>query len=303
MWPGAMPWPGVTGVRFCLPLVLPLVVAGVATAGAASPSVVAAQSEMATLATQMELVAIDTTFYTTLENLNDLSTVPGDPNDHFDFINDGGGALVIVPSSGRFRSPARLDLLARPAGLQWQGPYVSIQPQNTDDENSDYDEGTPLDPWGNPYYFYTPLGLVAPKTQTITLDFYGDDFSQYTIVSHGPDGAKSADDLTRVVGSGGITQAAVSSVRIGPSSARTAAYQMRVKGYFFGATQGTGDVLVNGSPAGTIASWTNNLILVDVVALPPVGATITVNRNSGSPLAFTGYLVEGPSCIDDWTLY
>ncbi|MCB2155582.1 hypothetical protein KQI84_11910 [bacterium] len=277
-------------------------IAGVCGAAAAeSANEVAARDEMNTMAQQMVLVSVDTTYFTTLENLNDLSIEPGDPDDHFDWINDKGGALVIDMAEGRFEA-SRVDLVNRPSSLQWQGPYITYQQGRVDGVMSDYDEGTPLDPWGTPYYFYSPVGLIAPKQSAVVLQDYQDDFDMYTIVSFGADGIMSGDDLFHQF-YGSVASPTISSVRIGPATTRAANYVASIKGYYFGASQGSGSVLIDGAPPFAVASWSSSLIEVELESLPATGATFGVQTDGGASLSFTGYLNEGATSVRDWELY
>ncbi|MDK2972405.1 MAG: Type secretion system protein [Candidatus Sumerlaeota bacterium] len=259
-----------------------------------------AQEELNTLADQMVIVHLDTTYFTTLENLNDLSSFTS--TNTFDFINDEGGALVISPATGRFRNPPRLDLVNRPPGLAWQGPYASYQSSRIDGPDSIYDEGTPLDPWGTPYFFYSPLGLIDPQSEDIELTGYLDDFNQYTIVSYGPDGVMSSDDLTRAVAGFSIAVPAISSVRIFPPAAKSTDYTVQVRGYKFGATQGSGSVAVNGSPA-VPTSWSDTRIELLLSAMPSPNATFTVTPDGRAPVEMQGFLVEGTVGVNDWMMY
>jgi hypothetical protein len=251
---------------------------------------------MAVLSQALTIVELDTGYFTTLENLDDLPGTVAPPN-AFQGIDDGGGALVIRPSRGQFQ-PTRVNLTARPPGLQWQGPYVSVQ--NMDGEASDYDPGTPLDPWGNPYYLYTPLGRVSPIAEAITLDGYGDSFATYEIVSYGPDGVMSGDDLFRTVPSAGITEPVISSVRV--SVNRGAEYEVRVKGWNFGAAPG---MLTVGGVAAAVDSWTPRLVTARVSPLPDPGAETALTLADGTVLVFGGFLFEGAPAAASatWMVY
>jgi hypothetical protein len=171
----------------------------------------ARSQEMAILASALEICALDTTYYVPLEALNDVS----DPNavPAYDYIDHNGGTYVIKPWEGCFR-PSRVALTT--AFFPWRGPYVTFQPGRTQIGTSPYDEGSPLDPWGNPYLFFSPLGLLRGDTGSLTLEYYGDQFDRYAIVSFGPDVVKSADDLIYFFG-GGVTSSVISSLR-GPTT-------------------------------------------------------------------------------------
>lgn len=224
-------------------------------------------AEMNTLRQQMELVAIDTRFYTSIENLNDF--IPQDRNqDDFDNINDDGGTLVIDRNTARWK-PIRENLTDLP--FCWQGPYVSYVPSRLIPLDNGYDRGTLIDFWGNPYLLFTPLGLARPDQQTITLEFYGDQFDRYAIVSFGPDMVMSGDDLIVEFGLP-PTRLTVSSLV--PDRASTGD-EIEIRGYNFGepASPSKGNllsidfpgvVLLNGEPIKTVKSWSNRSIVFTV---------------------------------------
>lgn len=162
---------------------------------------------MAILADALQVCALDTNYYVALEALDDLSyPTVAQP---FDFIDEGGGSYVIRPWEGKFTA-SRVALASSPS--LWRGPYVSFQPGRIQLADGPYDKGSPLDPWGTPYYFFSPLGLLRGDSGSVTLELYGDQFDRYTIVSLGPDRVMSQDDLTYQFGSG-VTARVISSLR------------------------------------------------------------------------------------------
>jgi prepilin-type N-terminal cleavage/methylation domain-containing protein len=97
----------------------------------------------------------------------------------------------------------------------WQGPFYQAQRVYVDDPNNPFQVQTlrhdfPLDPWGRPYFLYSPLGVVGTTagsvaaagtlvTETIIranpaswgngqLTNQNDRFDRWAIVSFGPDG-------------------------------------------------------------------------------------------------------------------
>jgi prepilin-type N-terminal cleavage/methylation domain-containing protein len=102
-------------------------------------------------------------------------------------------------------SRLNIDITATDARVRnmlknWGGPFLNPQrvydqsPENRFNLNK---KDFPLDPWGNPYRFYTPVGLVG--TNNINGFYNESDFSgistlsngrfdRYAIVSWGPDG-------------------------------------------------------------------------------------------------------------------
>lgn len=273
-------------------------------ASAQSASVTAAIVETANIAGAMEQVAIDTGTYTTIENLDDL---PG-PTDtyEFDWINFDGGALVLRPAAGRFE-PSRVILQPDPFDpfSGWQGPYLTAFTNDDVTGPTDpYDEGSPLDPWGEPYYFFTPLGLAVPRSGTVSLDLYGDDFDRYAIVSLGPDGTVSGDDIVARFG-GAVTELAISSARLAvPAKQAAAPIELRVKGYRFGNSQGTGAVLVNGSEVdGTVLEWTDRLVRFALPTPPAAGAPVALRADSGAVAEAVPLQNETTTSVPHWDLY
>lgn len=233
-----------------------------------------ALDEMATLADAETLCAVDTGYYVSLENLNDISQDGFEP-DH-DFIGDGGGTAVIRPSHARFLD-RRLDLTVGP--LSWQGPYVNYQ--RTDDEDwFEFDIGTPLDPWGGLYYFYTPAGLVDPPMD-VTLDDYGDAFDRYAIVSYGPDLLfDTSDDLFYHFGS---APAAILLTSVSPSTARVGDL-LTFRGYRFGQPGGNVRILFNGTAVEDgFTTWTPTVIRRRALATDPLGEVAVSVTGGGTP--------------------
>jgi len=292
--------------KLCTSLII-LSLPALALAEEKQATTVVAQSDVNTIATQMEQVAAFTNFFTTIENLDDLTapttTFP------FDYINDNGGALVISPFTGDFRDD-RLDYLNRPLGLSFNGPYISafsnlISVGRFTDDTHFYDDGHPLDPWFNPYLFYSPLGLVVPRTESIELDLHGDSFDRFTIVSLGPDGVVSGDDIIRSISGFSITTLAISSARLRSSSAKQSAYpyQLVIKGYNFGSTQGTGTVTID-SVSAPIISWSGTEVIAGLNSLPASNASVELTTDTGASKSYTGYVDERPDTdVRDWELY
>ena len=240
-----------------------------------------AQSEMSELITAQELCFIDTNFYVSLENLDDL---PFNTTPNYDYIHDGGGTWVIGSGSANFL-PGRRDLLN--AFLSWRGPYITYQPGRTDDSDFfNYDIGTPLDPWGTPYYFFTPLGLVDPPNG-VTAGFYGDAFDRYTIVSFGPDGEfQGGDDLFMQFG-GAPTQPTLSSL---PQVLFRAGDLVEFHGYNMGGLGGNIELTFNGSAVTDgIQSWSSTMIQKRITASDSFGLINVQLTNLGNP---SGLLVQ-----------
>lgn len=85
----------------------------------------------------------------------------------------------------------------------WKGPFLTFHRTyvpNTVTTNQVNYEDYPLDPWGNPYRFYSPVGIIG-NSSTISInglynqtDFDGtittidNRFARFAVVSWGPDG-------------------------------------------------------------------------------------------------------------------
>lgn len=105
------------------------------------------------------------------------------------------------PTLGQYSTNSRVSKLL----YHWDGPFLS--PQRVYYEGSGAIEDAtgneaardyPLDPWGNPYRFYSPVGIVGSGAQSSTYNSSNfsdgriqrseDRFDRYAIVSFGPDG-------------------------------------------------------------------------------------------------------------------
>ena len=266
-------------------------------AAAVDPAgVIAMLSDMTTLAEAEDLVRIDTGYYVSLENLDDISVSGYQPS--YNFIGDGGGTPVIDPATARFK-PQRVDLIH--AFLSWKGPYVTYQQGRTDVDNLfGYDRGTPLDPWGNPYFLYSPAGLVKPPF-SVTLGDWGDRFSLYAIVSYGRDGAfGGGDDLYYTFGT---PPTALTLTSLSPLVVRTGEV-LTLKGYHL--DDPAADLFFNGVAAnGGILSREPNRLRRRILETDPLGdveVTLRLPGQSTSP-AFTVRIEPRRTSARDWTLY
>ena len=202
------------------------------------PLQAAALARMNELAAALTQCAADTGFYVSLETLNDGTNSQVEPP--YDYLNDQGGSFVLDPANGAF-TDARMDI----AG-DWGGPYLSYAPGSVQSSGEPYDQGSPLDPWDNPYYLFSPLGLARADGGTLTPELYGDDFDRFTIVSLGPDGeAGGGDDLAFQFG------AALSNPALSDLSGEGVMHENRLwqatggvavtlRGYALGEPQGAG---------------------------------------------------------------
>ena len=223
---------------------------------------------------------IDSSLLTTVENLDD--TRSSNTQQPWQFINNDGGAVVVNPSVG---IPFRQVLSAS----QFPGPYVSYHNSGRSFEGTsgDYDPGAPMSVVSSygPIYFYSPLGLIEPRSVDLSLRYYGDEFDEYTLVSHGPDGVKSNDDIIVPVPGFLITVPVLSSARLVAGGTKGAAqpYELVVKGYNLGTNTGDAAVLIDGTPlGGTIQTWTATRIEVATSAIPSSTSLVSIRLSGGS---------------------
>ncbi|MCC6546439.1 hypothetical protein IT570_04650 [Candidatus Sumerlaeota bacterium] len=272
-----------------------------ATAATAEPRQprAATNLEMQNMAQAMEFFYLDYNRFTTLENLDDTFANPANPL--YDGINQGGGALLIEPNTSQIQRQVLVpDIFA--AGP----PYLTgNSSRDYEGPTGDYDEGGLLDLWGNPYYFYSPLGLIEPKSASIsTSRYYGDSFVYYTIVSHGPDGIKSGDDAFHTLPYT-IHFTAISSARLKDSANRAVTYDLVIRGFQLGATQGSGDVLFNGVSSGaTVTVWSASQVIASLPGIPPEGTQVSIRTGGGATSGSVLITNElPPTSVTEWAAY
>jgi len=216
---------------------------------------------------------LDSGYLFSLEDLNDL--LGFQTNYYFDDIMYGGGALAISTRTGRFL-PQRLDVRWPPH--TWLGPYVTYQQGHFSIDGAGYDPGTPLDPWGNPYYLFTPLGLVRPTLGVMTLELYGDMFDRYAMVCLGRDGVMSEDDLILLFEGSTFGPPTVTTISSLVPAAAGPGQRVTVRGYNLGATQGTSRLELAGG-AVTPLSWSDRAVIFEV---PPgsTGGKVVIVRDT-----------------------
>ncbi|MBN1899725.1 IPT/TIG domain-containing protein [Candidatus Sumerlaeota bacterium] len=256
--------------------------------------VTATLAELLTLTEAMEWAYIDIGGFVSIENLNDLLMT--NPVHDFDNIDQFDGAWVIDLATGMFY-PEKKDLTHLP--LLWQGPYVTYQESRIAVDGAGYDKGTLLDYWGEPYYLFSPAGLVRTDEHIITQEIYGDHFDLYAIVSLGPDGIMSSDDLYRTFGTPPTRLVLTSITRESAHPGDT----VSIRGYNFGIFSKLDPVLyLNEKPVNTIVSWSDRLIEFTV---PPDGESGNLKIVKDSVQSNSIYLtiLEIPTTAQMWTLY
>lgn len=225
---------------------------------------VAAQADMAALETALTSAFLDLNRFVALENLDDVGFVTMPPAN---YIDNGSGPFVMRPERGLFES------VRAPVAGVWNGPYINYQQGQTQAGTMPYDEGSPLDPWGNPYYFFSPLGLIRGDFGSVTLELYGSQFDRYAIVTLGPDLVQSGDDEIRLFGPG-VTDPVVGSIT-GPRALTfnlpqgsyfqaTPGWPVDVSGYNLGPTQNGSRVMWGTVELTGVTFWSPNRVTVDV---------------------------------------
>lgn len=179
-----------------------------------------AMGEARELAHAEEQVAIFHGFYVPLQVLDDLPrqrVFSTDNQDHIDL--EGTNIRVIdplTPARDQFNNQPNLGFGAattpRAFNLinEWKGPFMNFHRYYTNNQNpSDPSYRTngflvrrdyPMDPWGNPYRFYSAEGIIGTSAQNNSADSFNSDsfsdgfltnnddrFDRYAIVSFGRD--------------------------------------------------------------------------------------------------------------------
>jgi len=250
--------------------------------------------EMANIAQAMEAVYIDIGYYVSIENLNDL--LNGNPIKLYDNIDQFNGTPVIDSSTGFFK-PELVDLTKSPH--LWLGPYITYQPSRISEDGAGYDPGTPLDLSSRPYYFFTPMGLVRPPSRTVTQDIYGDYFDTCAIVSLGPDGIKSSDDIVYRFGSA-PTSLVIS--RLSPNVAYSGDL-ITIGGYNFGTTRNPGIVKINNIQMSEIIQWTDRSIIFKLGEGAQSGNVVIVSGSKESNPLYLTVLGSSSLARRFWEIY
>lgn len=127
--------------------------------------------------------------------------------------------------SDGYQGSARLNPLVRKLVDNWSGPFINFQRFWFNADGVEYDSPSdpdyrdsddmfadfPLDPWGNPYRFYSPIGIIGGgQDQEDDFNFTNPDanfsngeltrndeerFQRYAVVSYGRDGIRDTDGV------------------------------------------------------------------------------------------------------------
>lgn len=181
-----------------------------------------AQRDVLTLARAQERLADTVGYYLPLQLLDNEALSDEARTARADTLANEPDALKAIPrdleaSDGPPEQPALDDL----SNLRenWAGPYAQIKRIYLGEARENLDLSViseqsvrrdyPLDPWGQPYRFYSPIGIIgsrAAKTSTDTFDTDAfsdgalttddDRFETFAIVSYGPNG--ESDSVTDI---------------------------------------------------------------------------------------------------------
>jgi prepilin-type N-terminal cleavage/methylation domain-containing protein len=147
---------------------------------------------------------------------NSVQTAGGifliDPNT--DLLAQLANQRVMTASDLQRQAVPRVETMYQ----NWSGPFLKFQRYfrpnintNTDPSNTNVRDDYPLDPWGQPYRFFWPLGLIGTGAENLSAwsdgNFNGSlrntgqtFYDRFAVVSLGPDG------LSEGIGGGGRQQ-------------------------------------------------------------------------------------------------
>lgn len=209
--------------------ILVTIIVPVLTNRASDARIAAAQADLEAIANAQSQVAIDTGYIVRLHVLDDSGAVGDnigahDPNDVVDSIRDAHlNTSANNPEYIFLDAKTGLPLLtnpqlnirvqADPEAIGWRGPYLSFQRKLTPGVNPPafpWTYGSPLDPWGNPYFLFvggesannntaavggwineqaiTPGGPASPVFNYNGIAVSATRFDRNTLLSLGPNG-------------------------------------------------------------------------------------------------------------------
>jgi prepilin-type N-terminal cleavage/methylation domain-containing protein len=171
----------------------------------------AAQSDLESLSKAQQHAAIDTGYFYRLYVLDDLrgdiNNPPIELSERIDSehlrTDVGNPTLLFIDSREGNLLLSGDDIYRRmqndPVNFNWNGPYLNLSRKTGEfTAQQPYPEGLPMDPWGNPYLFFTQEGVLQERDrQGVFLEVYvaadGNSydatvFDRPTILSLGPNG-------------------------------------------------------------------------------------------------------------------
>lgn len=182
-----------------------------------------AEADIKQLAQAQAEVASAHGFYVPLQVLDNQSVAKVRGQNADDILNENGFVQLIDPewdySGDEAPSQPTLNSLEpRATALRegWAGPYAYVKRVHLGPGIDSFAIGEqdvpiirrdhPIDPWGNPYRFYSPLGLIGSRAteseqEALNSDEFSDGvltkqddrFDSFAIVSFGPDGVRDSD--------------------------------------------------------------------------------------------------------------
>lgn len=196
-----------------------------------------ARAEVEQLAKGEQMVAATHGFYVPLQLLDDLPANVRTSNANADAIDQEPNSILLIFAEQDASSQIQptinqnsTDPRVRRLVLNWEGPWVTfprVFTGNLDTSSnapSQLDAATlqrdyPMDPWGNAYRFYSPVGIIgsaagtsgtpATITEMISTAFSNGNlsnvdarFDRFAVVSFGPDGI--SDKVQTTGGTAGI---------------------------------------------------------------------------------------------------
>lgn len=207
--------------------------------------VATARQDVEEIAKAQTMCALYHSVYVPLQVLDDLPYDAGAPTIEADDVNNSSDAvtyfLINLTQKAEDQETTQLDFddddqTNNPLGFRvirnWQGPFINYQRVWTNNKERTVDvmdqgelrRGYPLDPWGTPYRFYSPIGIIGAGANSTSQASYNQDsfmngriqrdavrlYDRYAIVSYGPDGlapnaaADSNDNISYLFGTDGI---------------------------------------------------------------------------------------------------
>jgi prepilin-type N-terminal cleavage/methylation domain-containing protein len=222
--------------------ILVTIIVPVLTNRAADARLAAAKADLEAIANAQSQVAIDTGYVVRLHVLDDSGAIgdnfgSDDPNDVIDSIRDEDAnnasqpQYIFLDARSGVAVPNGNVLFQRveanPESVGWRGPYLSFQrkytPANPPPVSAPWTFGSPLDPWGNPYFLFVAgqeqggtaavggwideqnISIGGPPSPQFTWGGASSDatnFDRNTLVSLGPNGLAGDGTVGAPVGTG-----------------------------------------------------------------------------------------------------